>query len=45
MDSYIKDLVEFDYLLNEEMFGLRRKIGFYWYGKPEIIEQTNKRAK
>ena len=42
MDSYIEDLVEFDYLLNEKIFGLRRKIGFYWYGKPEIIEQTNK---
>jgi hypothetical protein len=42
LDLYIKDLCEFDYLMNEEMFALRRKIGFYWYGKSEIIEQTNK---
>jgi hypothetical protein len=42
LDLYIKDLAEFDYLMNEEMFAFRRKFGFYWFGKPEIIEQTNK---
>ena len=38
IDNYIKDLSEFDYLLNEETFALRRKIGFYWFGKPEITD-------
>jgi hypothetical protein len=42
LDLYIKDLTEFDYLMNEEMFALRRNFGFYWFGRSEIIEQTNK---
>jgi len=42
--NHIKEFAEFDLLLNEELFALRRSIGFYWLGKPEIIEYENNHA-
>lgn len=41
-EYHIKYFVEFDYLLREEMYALRRQFGFHWYGKSDI---TNLEAK
>ena len=42
LDLHIRDFANFDYLLTEELYELRRSFGFHWFGRTEIANLEQK---